>query len=58
MVNLLILKVIMIEAFTLAGIWFVGFCIIMVGLWFVEEFKHIENELDNIRLEIQYLEKR
>ena len=48
----------MIEAFTLAGIWFVGFCIIMVGLWFVEEFKHIENELDNIRLEIQYLEKR
>ena len=44
----------MIEAFTLAGIWFVGFCITMVGLWFVEEFKHIENKLDNITLEIQY----
>ena len=47
----------MIEGFIVGGIWFIGFSIIMVGFWLVAEFKYIENELDNIRLEIQYLGK-
>ena len=48
----------MIEGFIIGGIWFIGFCIIMVGFWLVEEFKHIESELDNIRLEFQYWSTR
>lgn len=44
----------MIKGFIIGGIWFIGFCIIMVGFWLVAEFKHIESELDNIRLEFQY----
>ena len=48
----------MIESFIIGGIWFIGFCIIMVGFWLVAEFKHIESELDNIRLEFQYWSTR
>ena len=51
----------MTEACIIAGIWFIGFSIIMVGIWISAEIhtlENIKNELDNIRLEIQYLEKK
>ena len=51
----------MTEAAIVAGIWFIGFSIIMVGVWISTEIhtlENIKNELDNIRLEIQYLDKR
>ena len=41
-----------------AGIWFIGFSIIVSGLWISAELHDlckIKDELDNIRLEIQYL---
>ena len=43
-----------------AGIWFIGFSIILSGLWISAELHDlckIKDELDNIRLEIQYLGK-
>ena len=48
----------MTNAIMISGIWFIGFSIFTVGYWIVEEFLHVRNELDNIRLEIQYLEKK
>lgn len=42
------------------GIWFIGFSIIIVGVWVSAELHdlcRIKDELDNIRLEIQYLNK-
>ena len=45
------------EALVVAGIWFIGFSIFIVGVWILAELDVIEhrliNELDNIRLEIQ-----
>lgn len=47
--------------FIVAGIWFIGFSIFTVGIWIAAELNELEriirNELDSIRLEIQYLEK-
>lgn len=61
MVNLLILKVNMDNTFMVAGIWFTGFSIFVVGTWIAAELNELErilrSELDSIRLEIQYLEK-
>ena len=44
-----------------AGIWFIGFSIILSGLWISAELHDlcsIKNELDNIRLKFQYWSAR
>ena len=51
----------MTDAAMVTGIWFIGFSIIMTGIWISAEIhtlENIKNELDNIRLEIQYLDKK
>ena len=50
----------MYEALIVAGIWFIGISILIVGIWISAELHdlcRIKDELDNIRLEIQYLGK-
>lgn len=49
------------EGFIVAGLWFIGFGTILSGLWISAELHDlckIKDELDNIRLVIQYLEKK
>lgn len=44
-----------------AGIWFIGFSVCLSGLWISAELHDlckIKDELDNIWLAIQYLEKK
>ena len=51
----------MIEGIIASGLCFIGFSIIMSGIWIsvkLEILENIKNELDNIRLEIQYLDKK
>lgn len=45
------------ETFIVAGLWFIGFSVILSGLWISTELHdlcRIKNELDSIRLELQY----
>ena len=50
----------MTEGFIVAGLWFIGISTMLSGLWISAELHDlckIKDELDNIRLEIQYLGK-
>ena len=50
----------MIEAFMVTGIWFIGISILMAGVWIsaqLQTLENIKNELDNIWLELSYLDK-
>lgn len=47
----------MYETFIVTGIWFIGISILTAGIWISAELHdlcRVKNELDNIRLELQY----
>jgi len=50
----------MCEPLIVAGVWFIGFSILITGVWISAELHdlcRIEDELDNIRLELSYWDK-
>ena len=50
----------MIEVFIVTGIWFIGISILIVGVWIsaqLQTLENIKNKLDNIQLELSYLDK-
>ena len=47
----------MCEPLIVAGVWFIGFSILISGVWISAELHDlcgVKNELDNIRLAFQY----